>query len=92
MNGPRTIDVLYAYIVVADDGTETVPAILVSDWDDLAGPVYVPLMGTDRARMNALQHLILADKQLQGKMLWLVKFETRRLVDTIEPREEITTP
>jgi len=88
VDGPRTIDAIYAYIVVNDDGTEHVPAILLPEWEDVRHPVLLPLVAADTARMNALRRHIVSDPQLKGKTIKLAKFEQRQIVDVIERRDD----
>lgn len=89
MDGPRKIDVLYAYIVLNDEGAETVPIVLVPEWDGIAGQVMVPLIGADQGKINALRRVIFSTPALQGKTLQLVKFEQRQLVDIMKPDEHL---
>jgi hypothetical protein len=89
MNGPRIIDVVYAYILTNEEGMESVPSILVPEWDNLAVPVMVPLMGADRARVNFLRRYMLSAPELEGRRLQLVKFTVRQLVEEFDRDREV---
>lgn len=83
MDGPKQIDVVYAYIMEHDDGTEIVPVIRVPEWDGVAG-VMLPLIGADVATAHAMRRVILQAPELTGRTLTLTKFSERTVVEVLK--------
>lgn len=83
MKGQLRINQMFAFVILDDDGTEGVPAILT-------GGVWMPLMGADMARVDALTSLVQTDPLFAGRKLTVHRFghrETIRVIDrTKEPR------
>lgn len=77
MNGQLRIDVMYAFIVLDEDGTEGIPAM--SD-----GRMLFPMVGADMTRIDQLRQYVLHDPLLKGKRITLAKFSTRETLEVID--------
>jgi len=80
----RHIDTLFAFIVVREDGTESVPAML---WPlQAAGPMtaLLPLIGTDDTRIDELRQYVHADPSLKGKTITIARFSKRTDLEVIQ--------
>jgi hypothetical protein len=88
MNGPRIIQAIYAYLTVDEHGSEIIPAVLLPEWDTVAGPVLLPLISGDLARIHAMRRYVFALPELKGKTIRLAKFHDRRVVEVMRPQDE----
>lgn len=83
MKGQLRINQMFAFVILDDDGTEGVPAMLIEG-------VWMPLMGADMARVDSLIHLVETEPAFAGRKLTVHRFghrETVRVIDrTKEPR------
>lgn len=73
---------LFCFACIDTDGDEGVPAI--------EGPngMVLPLMGSDRARMDSLRHAAQSVADQSGKPVRLLRFRQMEEVAVIEPRKE----
>lgn len=83
MKGQLRITTMYAFIVVDDDGTEGVPAMLAPSGTFANFPMLLPLMGADLDRVNSLREYVQTDPALKGKTITLAKFSVRTNLETI---------
>jgi hypothetical protein len=83
MKGQLRIDTLYAFIVLDDDGTEGVPAIMAPS-SVIGMPMMVPLMGADTARIESLREVVMHDPALHGKKVTLAQFTNRKVIEVIQ--------
>lgn len=88
MKGPLRIAEVFAFIVVDDDGTEGVPAMLDVSGVIAARPVLLPLMGADLARMGSLRRYVETDPIFLGKRITLCKFTHRETITVIDRTQE----
>jgi len=88
MDGPLSIDVLYAYIVETVGGAETVPSVVLPEWDLVLYPIILPLIAATGASAAAMRRYILNDPNLAGKRIKLVRYERTRVVDIIDRAAE----
>lgn len=84
MKGQLRIDQMYAFIVLDDDGTEGVPAVMMPGHF----PMLVPLMGADMARVDSIRDIIQHDPTLKGKKITLAKFTVRENLEVIDRTRE----
>ena len=85
MNGPPRIENMYAYLVMEDDGTETVPVVPALD-ERVPGQVmslYMPLVAAGLPRMTAMRRHLFHLPHLRGKTVQLVRFARQEVLDTI---------
>lgn len=85
MKGKLRIDRMYAYIVLDEDGTEGIPAMLRFDG------MMVPMVGADLARMESLRGYVLREPMLSGKRITLAVFSERKLLEVIDRTPEKKT-
>jgi hypothetical protein len=78
MKGQLRIDQVFAFIVLDDDGTEGVPAVMAPNG------MLLPLMGADLARIDSLRAIVERDPRLTGKQITLAKFSGRENVEVIQ--------
>lgn len=83
MDGQLRIESVFAFVVVDDDGTEGVPAIMVD------GVTY-PLMGADLAMVEQLRPQARRVARQTGKAVALVHFSRRTLQETYQPDGSVT--
>lgn len=76
---PR-IDVMYAY-VTEDTGPDDEGVIAAQ----LGPSGWMPLVGADKERMEAMRHLAQRSADAQGKVVKLLEFSVRRQVEEIQP-------
>jgi hypothetical protein len=86
MKGQLRINEIFAFIVLDDDGTEGVPAIL-TPLEEIGGfPVLKPLMGADLAHIDSLRRYVQQDPLLSGKKITIAKFSVRTDLEVIDRR------
>jgi hypothetical protein len=83
VKGQLRIDTLFAFIVVDDDGTEGVPAMLVPP-GVFPTATMLPFMGADPARVEALRKQVMTDPLLKGKTITLAQFSVRTNLEVIQ--------
>lgn len=82
VKGQLRIEHLYAFIVLDEDGTEGVPAML-DPGGSTGFPIMLPMMGADMARVESPKAIIKSDPRLRGKKITLAKFTTRENLEVI---------
>jgi len=83
MKGQLRINQLFAVVVVDEDGTEGVPALLGPDG------TYLPLMGADMARLDGLKDLVKTHPQFRGRKFTILRFGDREAIGTIDRTGEV---
>lgn len=78
MRGQLRIDAMFACIVLDDDGTEGIPAVLAPDG------MIIPLVGADMTRLAQIRAMVLSDPVLLGKRIEIVKFSQRERLEMIQ--------
>jgi hypothetical protein len=81
MKGQLRINQLFAFVIVDDDGTEGVPALLIDG-------TWMPLMGADMARVDSLKAIVEASPQFKGKRVTIQRFGDRETIGTIDRTAE----
>lgn len=82
MKGQLSIDMMYAFIVLDDDGTEGVVALMTDNG-------YMPMMGADMAMVDKLRPSVQQAANDLGKDVSLVVFTSRSVVDRIVPANDL---
>lgn len=77
MKGQLKIEQVFAFIVLDEDGTEGIPAIMFNG-------TALPLLGADMARVNSLRAIVRLDPALAGKRITLAKFSVRENLEVIQ--------
>lgn len=77
---PHKMLKMYAFIVIAPDGDESLPSFL-----DENTHVHLPLCGTDRARIESLRGVADIISYQTGHTLRLVQFTHREEMEVITP-------
>jgi hypothetical protein len=81
MKGQLRINQLFAFVIVDDDGTEGVPALLIDG-------TWMPLMGADMARVDSLKAIVAVSPQFKGKRVTIQRFGDRETIGTIDRSAE----
>ena len=77
MNGQLRINQVFAFVIVDEDGTEGVVAVLRDG-------VWMPLMGADMSRVESLKALVRDAPQCRGKRVTILRFGDREDIGTID--------
>lgn len=70
---------LWAWTMVGDDDEEGIPAF------DVGGGVLMPMIASDRVRIDCLRPTAAALARAHGRPVTLARFEVRSDVEVIEP-------
>lgn len=75
MSRGKTIERLYAWIVTEPDGTEGIPAVSI-------GTLALPLVGSDKQRIESFREVAMATAKSQNLPLRLVEFTGLVVLET----------
>jgi hypothetical protein len=88
MDGPGRIDDVFAYVVLEDDGTETIPVVPAIDEREPVPGLHMPMLAAGLPRIRAMRRHLFRLPFLRGKRVQLVKFTRQETLETITVREE----
>ena len=78
---PR-IEQMYAF-VVEDSGPDDEGVVAIQSEDGAYGPIWLPLVGADMARVESLKPLAKGIGQQIGKQVKLIRFDNRQDIEVI---------
>ena len=78
MNEPKVIDQMFAFVVIDEDGDESVPAILNKN-------TWLPLVGADLSRIESLMEPAQVAATQLGKPIKIYRFSVREEIGEVKP-------
>lgn len=85
MKGQLRINQVFVFVIVDEDGTEGVPAVIENG-------TLMPLMGADMARVDSLKELVMRDPMFRGRRITIKRFSHREQIGTIDRTAEPPVP